>query len=125
MKKKTIANSIMVAIIALIVVSGVLIAGNTLGWFDKPDPETAMLTDIRGIVQMHRDGVVYTVEKDIVLRPGDTLSCEKGATATICVNRSNLTIGEGARLAIADSNANTSTALTTGTEPMWWHCLSA
>ena len=107
MKKKTIANAIMVAVIALIVVFGVLMAGNILGWFDKPDPETAMLTDIRGIVQMHRDGVSYTVEKDIVLRPGDVLSCEKGATATICVKGSNLTIGEGSRLTVADSNADT------------------
>lgn len=107
MKKKTIANAIMVAVIALIVVSGVLMAGNILGWFDKPDPETAMLTDVRGIVQMHRDGVSYTVEKDIVLRPGDVLSCEKGATATICVKGSALTIGEGSRLTVADPGADT------------------
>ena len=124
MKKKTIANAIMVAIIALIVVSGVLIAGNTLGWFDKPDPETATLTDIRGIVQMRRDGVVYAVEKDIVLRPGDTLSCEKGATATICVNGSNLTIGEGAKLTIADSDANTFCADMTAGE-MFANCTSS
>ena len=107
MKKKTIANAIMVAVIALIVVSGVLMAGNILGWFDKPNSETAMLMDIRGIVQMHRDGVSYTVEKDIVLRPGDVLSCEKGATATICVKGNALTIGEGSRLTVADPGADT------------------
>ena len=76
MKKKTVANIIMVAIIALIVVSGVVLAGNILGWFDSADGQTATLTDIRGIVHMHRDGVIYTVEKNIVLRPGDTLSCK-------------------------------------------------
>lgn len=101
MKKKTVANIIMVAIIALIVVSGVVLAGNILGWFDSADGQTATLTDIRGIVHMHRDGVIYTVEKNIVLRPGDTLSCEKGATAKICVAEGYLTIGEGAQLTVS------------------------
>ncbi len=110
MKKKTIANAVMVMIIALIVASGVLIAGNTLGWFDSPNSETAMLTDIRGIVHMHRDGVVYTVEKSVNLRPGDVLSCEKGATANIQVNKSCVTIGESVNLTIVDSNTQTFSA---------------
>lgn len=124
MKKKTVANAIMVAIIALIVVSGVLVAGNTLGWFDRPGSETATLSDVRGIVQMHRDGVVYTVEKDIVLRAGDTLSCEKGAAATIFVNGSELTMGEGARLTIADPGADTFCADMTAGE-LFANCASS
>lgn len=124
MKKKTIANAIMAAVIALIVVSGVLVAGNTLGWFDKSDPGTATLTDVRGIVQIHRDGVVYTVEKDIVLRPGDTLSWEKGATAAICVKGSELTIGEGANLTVVDPGADTFCADMTAGE-MFANCTSS
>lgn len=101
-KQQRIANFIMVAVIAVMIVGGVIFAGNTLGWFDKPDAEIAALQEIRGLVRLHRDGVSYTVEKPINLRKGDVLVCEAGGTAVITVGSSTLTLGEQAELKIED-----------------------
>ena len=70
MKKKTRANFIMVIIICAIVAGGVLGVGYIRGWFDSASDSTAMLTQIRGTVNMERGGVIYPVENDTVLRAG-------------------------------------------------------
>jgi len=106
MKKKTVANIIMIAIIAVIVITGIGIAGNILGWFDRQDSETATLANIGGTVHIHRDGVAYTAEKPIVLRQGDVLSCDAGGSATICVGNTTLTIGEKANLTILNPSSD-------------------
>lgn len=105
-KKKQLANLVMVGVIALMILGGVLFAGNTLGWFDKQDGTAATLTEIRGLIQMQRSGVIYTVEKDTVLREGDSLTLEKGATAKILLEDGYLVLGEKAALAVTDSTAD-------------------
>ena len=50
MKKKTVYNIIMVAVIAAIAAVAVLLAGRHLGWFDKAAPEgeaTAISATVR------------------------------------------------------------------------------
>ena len=71
MKKKTIANLIMAAVILVIVAAGVLGVGHIRGWFDRADAETAVLTDLRGIVNLEREGVIYPAELETALRAGD------------------------------------------------------
>ena len=83
MKKKTIANIVMVFIIFAIALSGILYVGHIKGWFDKQDENVAVLTEIRGIVTLERDGVAYTVTKDTVLRKDDKITCDIGSTAKI------------------------------------------
>lgn len=75
MKKQQIANVIMIAIMVMIVAAGVLGVGHIRGWFDRTDTQTAYLTDVRGIVHLERQGVVYPVEQDTVLRAGDQITC--------------------------------------------------
>lgn len=124
--KQKLANTIMVVVIALMILGGVLFAGNTLGWFDKPDTQISMLQEIRGLVQLHRDGISYTVEKPLNLRKGDVLTCESGSTAVITVGSSTLTIGEQARLTIEDPAAaafsaeiSQGEAFANCTDPLW------
>ena len=74
MKKKTIANLIMVAMILAIAAAGILGVGHIRGWFDKADAEAALLTDFRGVVNLEREGVAYPVEQDTVLRAGDRIT---------------------------------------------------
>ncbi len=83
MKKKTIANIVMVFIIFAIALSGILYVGHIKGWFDKQDENVAVLTEIRGIVTLERDGVAYTVTEDTVLRNEDKITCDIGSTAKI------------------------------------------
>lgn len=102
MKKKQIANLIMVAIIVVIVAAGVLGVGYIQGWFDQTGADTAYLTQIRGIVNMEREGVAYPVESDTVLRAGDKVSCDPGATVVIQTADGYFTLANSAKLEIVD-----------------------
>jgi len=106
MKKKQLANLIMVAIIVVIAAAGVLTVGHIQGWFDKADASQAVISDIRGVVNLQRDGVIFPVENDTVLRSGDQLTCNSGATAMIRIGDDYLTIGDKADLKIDDPSAD-------------------
>lgn len=101
MKKKTLYNLVMVVIIAAIMTGGVLCVGRIKGWFDSADGGP-VLVDIVGVVRMERSGVNYTVEQDTVLRPGDVISTQMGATVGISVGGNYITLGGGTELTITD-----------------------
>ena len=105
MKKQTIANLVMVAIIVVIVAAGVLSVGHIRGWFDHVDEQTALLTEVRGTVNLERDGIIYPVENDTVLRAGDRIRCNPGATATVEIGGGYLAAGQSAELEITDPAA--------------------
>ncbi len=100
MKKKQLSNIIMVTIIVLIAAAGILTAGYVQGWFDH-STDQAVLTDIKGIINLQRDGVAFRAETDTPLRQGDLLSCDPGATATVRLDENTwLVVGEKAQLAV-------------------------
>ena len=51
----------MLAVIAVMLVLGVVFVGYIRGWLGDSG-EAALLTDIRGIINMTRDGITYPVE---------------------------------------------------------------
>lgn len=106
MKKKTAANLVMAAIIVVIAAAGILCAGYILGWFDKDDGTDAVLCDIRGVIQLERDGVSTRVSGETLLRGGDKLTAAPGATAKIRIDGGWLTIGEQAELTVIASDAD-------------------
>ncbi len=101
MKKRTWYNLIMVAIIVAIMAGGVLGVGHIRGWFDQADG-SPMLSDIVGVVRMERSGVNYTVEKSTVLRVGDIISTQVGATVNITVGNSCVTLGGDAEVVVEE-----------------------
>ena len=105
MKKQTILNIVMVCLIIAIVAGGVLTVGSIQGWFDRADGSAAVLSDIRGIATMERDGVAYQAQNGTVLRTGDKLSCDNGTVSTISVGDSRLVLGERAVVEIRDASA--------------------
>ncbi len=109
-KKQKLANYIMIAVIVLIFGAGIFVTGHLQGWFDKADSPAALLTDLRGIVTMERNGVAYQVDSDTALRQGDKITCGKGATAVISVNQSLLTLADSAHLEITDPSLETFSA---------------
>ena len=115
MKKKTIANILMVVIIVAIAGAGILTAGYIQGWFDSGDGGAA-LTRIRGVLTLERDGVAFRAEEGTVLRPGDRLTCGVGATAVIGWEDCALTLGEKASLEIGDPAAGSFCAQVTAGE---------
>lgn len=101
MKKKNVANLIMVAIILVIAAIAVIIVGSVQGWFSG-DAESAVVTETKGIVNMERDGIAYPVEKNTILRTGDKLTCDHGSTAVIRTADGYLTLGESAEVKIVE-----------------------
>lgn len=110
MKKKRIANLIMVAVIVIVVAAGVLGVGHIRGWFDKADVEKAFLTDFQGIVNLERKGVAYPVEQDTVLRAGDKITCDFGASAVIRIGESTITLNGQSGVEIKDPAAGSFSA---------------
>lgn len=101
MKKKHLANLVMVAIIAVIAAAGILTAGNILGWFDS-DVDAAILADARGVVTMDRGGVAYPIEGETALREGDVLTCDAGASAVIRLENGFITLGSSAQVMLTE-----------------------
>lgn len=96
MKKKRIANIVMVAVIIAIAAAGILGVGHIKGWFDKSDENTAVLTDFRGIITLQRDGVAYATTDETVLRKGDKITCDPGATVRIALGENYIALGQNA-----------------------------
>lgn len=103
MKKKKIANIVMVAVIIAIAVSGILGVGHIKGWFDKSDESTAVLTDFRGIITLQRDGVAYATTDETVLRKGDKITCDSGATVRIALDENYIVLGQNANAEIINT----------------------
>lgn len=101
MKKKTLYNLIMVAIIVATVAAGLLGVGYIRGWFDQADGRP-VLQQIVGVVHLERAGVSYNVGSDTVLRNGDRISAQTGATAAVSVGSGYVALGGGAELTVTD-----------------------
>ena len=106
MKKKKIANIVMVAIIIAIAAAGILGVGHIKGWFDKSDENTAVLTDFRGIITLQRDGVAYATTDETVLRKGDKITCDPGATVRITLGENYIALGQNADAEIINPDAD-------------------
>lgn len=104
MKKRKVANIIMVILILVIATAGVLTAGFIRGWFDH-DAQAATLTEIRGVVTMKRGGVAYPVDSDTVLRKGDTIATSPRGTASIQIGESLFALNEKTELTVQEPTA--------------------
>lgn len=121
MNKKQWGNWIMAGIIILIVAAGIAAVGNLKGWFDRNDGTAAVLQDVQGTIQLYRDGVSCPVDGVIVLRAGDRLSCQPGATGKIVIGTDYLYLGEGAEVTIGNAGVD-SFCLQTGKGSVFAHC---
>ena len=105
-KKSIFANSVMVAIIVMILVGGVLGVGYLRGWFGDKESDAAVLADVKGIVNMTRSGVTYPVEQDTPLRKGDVITCTPGGSAAIRIaSGSAMAIGEQATMTVEEPSS--------------------
>ena len=106
MKKKKIANIVMVVIIIAVIAAGVIGTGFYKGWFDRVSADTALLCDIRGITELERDGIAYFVSEETVLRCGDRISVEAGATVRIRADEGYITLGQSATVEIVNPDTD-------------------
>ena len=100
MKKNTWANIIMVAIIAVIVICGILLVAFIQGRFDKDDGKAAVLYDVQGTVNILRDGISFPVNDNTVLRVDDIISTLHGGKATIRLDDGHIFLSENTELSV-------------------------
>ena len=96
----------MVTIILVIVAAGVLGVGYIRGWFDAESENVAYLTQVVGVVNMERSGVIYPVEGETVLRTGDKITTLPGASVEIRRKKDTVTAGGNMTLIVVDPSAN-------------------
>lgn len=112
MKKRTRNNLIMVLIIALIVGGGFFGVGYVRGWFDNAHGAPT-LCEIAGVARIERLGIETDAANGTVLRTGDIVTMNPGATAVIEYEGGRVTLGGSACLTVTDADAPTLT-LTAG-----------
>ena len=100
MRKKTLANLIMILCIITIVILGILGVGYIKGWFDKSNTDSALLTDSRGVITLKRDGIAFTPSDNTILRSGDKITCDAGSTVKIDIGDGYITLGQSAEVKI-------------------------
>lgn len=106
MKKKTVYNIIMLAVIAAIAAVAVLLVGRHLGWFDKAAPEgeaTAISATVRkGLANLERGGIASELKGQTQLRQGDVISVASGYVA-VEADTGSLMLSQGSQLEIVSA----------------------
>lgn len=102
MKKKTLSNIILCAVILLFVAGAVFFAGRRLGWFDS---ETAVSAAVRkGTALWTRGGIATQLQGETSLRSGDELTVTSGTTR-LQMGTSELLLSPSARVEILSADS--------------------
>lgn len=101
MRKKTIANILMIVLIVAIAVGGVLLAGHLRGWFDTPQEDGFVLSEVQGVVTLTRSGLAFTPENGTALREGDVLTTGAGGYATLIYKDGTIVLNRSASVTLS------------------------
>ena len=101
--KKRTYNIIMVALIAVIVICGILAVGHIRGRFGgsgKDVGESGIETrEIKGVVNIERSGIGYSLESDIAIQPEDIVETRNGSEAVFAMGSKNsLSLNENSEI---------------------------
>lgn len=77
--KKKLMNLVMVLLILVIAASGVLTVGKMKGWFEKAEDALVLCGQTKGVVNIQRQGVGYTLKEETSLHSADVIETKKGA----------------------------------------------
>lgn len=101
--KSKLQNIIMVVIIIIIMGMGICTAGRIRGWFDEKNPEKSMMiTDVKGLVNITRKGITFSIEKNHQLHSGDILEVKDGSGAEILFGNNRVVLDENTTVKISD-----------------------
>ena len=93
--KKRLFNGIMVALVAVIVLCGIMAVGNVKGWFGNSEDTAITTGKINGIANVERSGVAYTLKEDVPIQAGDIIETKSGSEADLTIGSKNtLTMNE-------------------------------
>lgn len=100
MKKKHVSNIFTAILILVIIGMGLFGVGYLQGWFDSAEGANACLTELQGTIRLYRSGVAFPAKKNTVLRDGDILTADPGATCYVTAGGSTLIWGQQAKLTV-------------------------
>lgn len=104
--KKNLANYIMAAIIAVIVIGGILTALNLRGAFDSKDnTKNVYVNQMKGLAAVTRDGVTFDIEAGSVLRNGDIIETDSKSRVSISVLSGEIEVAPDSRLTIENARS--------------------
>lgn len=81
--KKKLMNLVMAVLILIIAASGVLTVGMMKGWFEKAEDALVLSGQSKGVVNIQRQGVGYTLSEGTSLHSADVIETKKGAQAEL------------------------------------------
>ncbi len=112
-KKNKIANIIMSVAIGLILVGGLLYVGNLQSWFvsGEEKAEAVVLSESVGVLNVERDGVIFSLEPESVVKENDIIVGEEENVATYNFKESGFSTVDGSSIAI-DKISDTELAIT-------------
>lgn len=85
--KKRLFNIIMVLLILVIAASGVFTVGKIQGWFERPEEAVMTSGTIKGIANIERKGIGYTLNSGTVLYTSDVIETKKAAQAELILTK--------------------------------------
>lgn len=117
MKKKTVYNIIMFAVIGVIAAGAVFFAGRHLGWFDKPAEggETVAVTAAvrKGLATLTRSGLATELSGETILRPGDQITVTSGSSS-VRVGDSEVLVSQDGTLELVSADSGAQVRLVRG-----------
>jgi hypothetical protein len=105
-QKKRLFNAIMVVLILVVIAGGVMLVGETKGWFTKADIPRATAGELVGSVEIERSGVAYSATDGLILQDGDVLTTAASSHVTLRTGNSSLVLDEGAGVRVLTAAAD-------------------
>lgn len=105
--KKKRSNIIMVVLIVIIAACGVLAVGMLKGWLSGGSGGELVSTDIKGIANIERSSVAYTLKKDVALQSGDIIATANESEAAFALGSNQLVLGASAEMEMTDCGEST------------------
>ncbi len=90
--RKRLLNALMVIAVGVIILCGVMITGNLKGWFRSSAESFISSGGVSGICNIERQGIGYTLKKDMALQTADIVETEKGSKAALSLFKTGKSI---------------------------------
>ncbi|MDO4545522.1 MAG: DUF4430 domain-containing protein [Bacillota bacterium] len=88
-KKRRVSNIIMVLLIVVIAGCGIMAVGSVQGWFSGEGDSQIVSEEIKGVANIERSGVGYSLKEKVPLEEGDLIETKSGAVAELAVAGDN------------------------------------
>lgn len=106
--RRRLLNALMVILILVIAASAVVTVGMVRGWFTRKEEAALASGKTKGVVNIERKGIGYTLKRGTALAAGDLVETKKGAEAELLLEeRDTFVLNQNSEVQLADCGSNT------------------